>query len=60
MTFGSLFSGFGGLDLGLIRAGLVCKWQVENNPYALRVLGKNFPNVPKYRDDNRLGDVEGR
>ena len=50
MTFGSLFSGIGGLDLGLERAGLVCKWQVEIDGYATRVLEKHWPDVPRYRD----------
>ena len=50
MTFGSLFAGIGGLDLGLERAGIVCKWQVENEPYCIKVLEKHWPHVPKWRD----------
>jgi DNA (cytosine-5)-methyltransferase 1 len=50
MTFGSLFSGFGGLDLGLERAGLRCEWQVENHPPAIRVLEKHWPEVPRHHD----------
>lgn len=50
VTFGSLFSGIGGLDLGFERAGLVCKWQVEINEYARRVLEKHWPEVPKHDD----------
>lgn len=50
MTFGSFFSGFGGLDLGLERAGLKCLWQIENNETAIKVLEKNFPNVRRYED----------
>jgi len=51
MTFGSLFSGGGGLDLGLERAGLQCVWQVENDPFCQRVLKHRFPRVGKRHDD---------
>jgi DNA (cytosine-5)-methyltransferase 1 len=50
LTFGSLFAGIGGIDLGFERAGLVCKWQVEIDLYAQKVLAKHWPNVRKHDD----------
>lgn len=51
MKVGSLFSGIGGLELGLERAGMTTIWQSEMDPYASKVLAKNFPGVPN------LGDI---
>ncbi len=50
MKFGSLFSGIGGLDLGLERAGMQCQWQVEIDDYATKVLERHWPNVKRWRD----------
>ena len=50
MTFGSLFAGIGGFDLGLERAGMECRWQVEIDDYASRVLAKHWPHVARWGD----------
>jgi DNA (cytosine-5)-methyltransferase 1 len=50
MTFGSLFAGIGGFDLGFERAGMRCKWQVELDPYCQRVLAKHWPDVRRWDD----------
>lgn len=50
LTFGSLFSGIGGFDLGFERAGMQCKWQVEIDPYCQKVLAKHWPNVRRHDD----------
>ncbi len=49
-TFGSLFAGIGGIDLGLERAGWECQWQVENDPYCTKVLEKHWPDVQRFGD----------
>lgn len=54
-TYGSLFAGIGGIDLGFEWAGLKCRWQVEINPFCQRVLDKNFPNVERFTDVRQAG-----
>ena len=55
MKFGSLFTGIGGLDLGLERAGMQCAWHVELDDYCNKVLEKHWPDVPRFRDVRECG-----
>ena len=55
LTFGSLFAGIGGFDLGFERAGMTCKWQVEIDDYAIKVLEKHWPQVHRERDIRECG-----
>lgn len=54
-TFGSLFAGIGGFDLGLERAGMICQWQVEIDPCSRSVLQSNWPKTPRYKDVQDVG-----
>lgn len=46
----TLFTGAGGLDLGLQRAGHEIILQVEHNPHCVQVLNHHFPSVPLVRE----------
>jgi DNA (cytosine-5)-methyltransferase 1 len=58
VTFGSLFAGIGGMDLGLERAGMTCKWQVEIDPWCQAVLGRDWPTTPRYGDIREITGEE--
>lgn len=60
-AFGSLFTGSGAFDLGLERAGLRCRWQVEKDPACRVVLDDEWPGLHRPDDATAFarGDLEG-
>ncbi|ORT53966.1 hypothetical protein BKD26_36850 [Streptomyces sp. CB03238] len=51
LLIGSLFSGMGGLDLGVQRTlGASVVWHVENDPHATQVLARHWPQAPNHGD----------
>jgi DNA (cytosine-5)-methyltransferase 1 len=58
LTYGSCFAGIGGMDLGLDRAGMVCRWQIENDEYRKTVLARHWPEVKRYDDIRAVHSVE--
>ena len=59
MRIGSLFSGIGGLELGLEWAGLgETVWQVEIDPFCRSRLAKHWPSVKRYEDVKAIGSCD--
>jgi site-specific DNA-cytosine methylase len=56
----STFSGIGGIDLGLDRAGWRVVAQAEADPYRRAVLSERFPGVPVWDDVRALQPATAR
>jgi DNA (cytosine-5)-methyltransferase 1 len=55
MRVGSLFSGIGGIEIGLERAGgFTTEWFIEKDPYAQAILKKHWPNTKIYDDVEKV------
>jgi len=61
LAFGSLFAGIGGFDLGLERAGMKCRWQVEIDKKCQEILERHWPDILRHgdiREAKGLGSVD--
>lgn len=59
MKIGSLFSGYGGLDLAVMNVtGAEIAWHCEWDDAPSKILDKHFPNVPNYRDVTKVDFAE--
>ena len=55
MKIGSLFSGYGGLDLAVMNVtGAEMAWHCEWEDAPSAILDKHFPGVPNYRDVTKV------
>ena len=57
LTFGSLFAGVGGFDMGF-EPYMDCKFQVEWDKNCQNVLNKHWPDVPKWGDISTVSGAE--
>ena len=55
MKIGSLFSGYGGLDLAVMKVtGATLAWHCEWEDAPSKILEKHFPGVPNYKDVTKV------
>ena len=55
LRVGSLFSGYGGLDLAVINVlDAEVVWHCEWDDAPSKILDKHFPGVPNYRDVSKV------
>jgi DNA (cytosine-5)-methyltransferase 1 len=57
-TFGSLFAGVGGFDLGFEAAGWRCGFQVEWDKHCQQILARHWPDVPRWSDVSTVNGAE--
>jgi DNA (cytosine-5)-methyltransferase 1 len=55
MKIGSLFSGYGGLDMAVMNVtGASVAWHVEFDEAPSKILAKHFPDIPNYGDITKV------
>ena len=57
-TFGSLFAGVGGFDLGFEQAGFDCRFQVEWDKHCQQTLAYHWPNIPRWGDVSEVNGAD--
>jgi len=57
-TFGSLFAGVGGFDLGFEQAGFDCKFQVEWDDNCQQTLAHHWPDIPRWGDVSEVNGAD--
>ena len=57
LTYGSLFSGVGGMDMGF-DTHMDCVFQVEWDKYAQSILRRHWPDVPKWGDVQEVNGAD--
>lgn len=58
LFFGSLYSGVGAGELGLVRAGWSPAWFAERDPWRRRVLAARFPGVRCFESVEAVSDTD--
>ncbi len=58
LTYGSLFSGVGGFDLGFDQESYECVFQVEWDKSCQKILNRHWPEVPKWLDVQEVNGAE--
>ena len=58
MKVASFFSGIGGIDLALERAGMEVVFQCEILPFGQRILRKHWPAVPMISDITTVKETD--